>query len=435
MLIKFQNQLKQSFPFLKEKKLLLAVSGGIDSMVLMNLMHRLKYNFVVAHCNFQLRNTESDEDERFVVSICEKLKIPFFTVKFDTNKFAKDYKLSIQLAARKLRYDWFYELLAKEDCDYILTAHHLDDSVETFLINFIRGTGIEGLTGIPTQNEKIIRPLLPFSRQEILDFAHENKIEWGEDSSNASDKYLRNKLRHDVIPILKELQPNLLPSFEKTIKNLQQSQSMIEDASKLVYKIVVVEHDNVLKINLKELLKWPNYIAYLYYWLKDFGFTAWSDIADLVYAQSGKQVFCEEFGLLKDRDYLILFPKKETELEEVFLIQKIENQVNIPLKFEFCNVGDTTISDANSIFVDEEKIQFPLKLRKWHDGDYFYPLGMKGKKKLSKYFKDKKLSLIEKSKTWLLCSNEQIIWVIGMRQDERFKVETNTNNIIQIRLK
>ncbi len=435
MLIKFQNQLKQSFPFLKEKKILLAVSGGIDSMVLMNLMHRLKYNFVVAHCNFQLRNTESDEDERFVVSICEKLKIPFFTVKFDTNKFAKDYKLSIQLAARKLRYDWFYELLAKEDCDYILTAHHLDDSVETFLINFIRGTGIEGLTGIPTQNEKIIRPLLPFSRQEILDFAHENKIEWGEDSSNASDKYLRNKLRHDVIPILKELQPNLLPSFEKTIKNLQQSQSMIEDASKLVYKIVVVEYDNILKINLKELLKWPNYIAYLYYWLKDFGFTAWSDIADLVYAQSGKQVFCEEFGLLKDRDYLILFPKKETELEEVFLIQKIENQVNIPLKFEFCNVGDTTISDANSIFVDEEKIQFPLKLRKWHDGDYFYPLGMKGKKKLSKYFKDKKLSLIEKSKTWLLCSNEQIIWVIGMRQDERFKVETNTNNIIQIRLK
>ncbi|MCZ8196833.1 MAG: tRNA lysidine(34) synthetase TilS [Flavobacterium sp.] len=435
MLIKFQNQLNQKFPFLKEKKLLLAISGGIDSMVLVHLLHELKYSFAVAHCNFQLRNIESNEDESFVISVCEKLKTPFFTVKFDTKKFAEDYKLSIQLAARKLRYDWFYELLEKENCDYILTAHHLDDSLETFLINFTRGTGLEGLTGIPVQNDKIIRPLLPFSRKEIEDFAHENKIKWREDSSNASDKYLRNKLRHDVIPTLKELQPNLISSFDKTIENLQQSQSLVEDASKLVYKIVVEEQDNLLKINLKELLKLPNYNAYLFQWLKDFGFTAWSDIADLVNAQSGKQVFCEEFILLKDRDYLILSPKNEIDLEEVFLVYKEENQVNIPLKFEFCNIDDTTISVSNSIFVDEDKIQFPLMLRKWREGDYFYPLGMKGKKKLSKYFKDEKLSLIDKSQVWLLCSNNQIIWVIGKRQDERFKVETNTNNIVQIRIK
>jgi tRNA(Ile)-lysidine synthase len=435
MLIKFQNQLNQKFPFLKEKKLLLAISGGIDSMVLVHLLHELKYSFAVAHCNFQLRNIESNEDESFVISVCEKLKTPFFTVKFDTKKFAEDYKLSIQLAARKLRYDWFYELLEKENCDYILTAHHLDDSLETFLINFTRGTGLEGLTGIPVQNDKVIRPLLPFSRKEIEDFAHENKIKWREDSSNASDKYLRNKLRHDVIPTLKELQPNLISSFDKTIENLQQSQSLVEDASKLVYKIVVEEQDNLLKINLKELLKLPNYNAYLFQWLKDFGFTAWSDIADLVNAQSGKQVFCEEFILLKDRDYLILSPKNEIDLEEVFLVYKEENQVNIPLKFEFCNIDDTTISVSNSIFVDEDKIQFPLMLRKWREGDYFYPLGMKGKKKLSKYFKDEKLSLIDKSQVWLLCSNNQIIWVIGKRQDERFKVETNTNNIVQIRIK
>ena len=435
MLTKFQNQLNQNFPFLKEKKLLLAVSGGIDSMVLVYLLHELKYNFAVAHCNFQLRNTESNEDESFVISECEKLKVPFFTVKFDTKKFAEDYKLSIQLAARKLRYDWFYEISEKENYDYILTAHHLDDSLETFLINFTRGTGLEGLTGIPAQNDKIIRPLLPFSRREIEDFAHENKIKWREDSSNASDKYLRNKLRHDVIPTLKELQPNLLSSFEKTIENLQQAQSLVEDASKLVYKIVVKEQDNLLKINLKELLKLPNYAAYLYQWLKDFGFTAWLDIGDLVKAQSGKQVFSEAFILLKDRDYLILSPKNEIDSEEVFLVYKEENQVNIPLKFEFCNVGDTFVSDSNSIFVDEDKIQFPLMLRKWREGDYFYPLGMQGKKKLSKYFKDEKLSLIDKSQVWLLCSNHQIIWVIGKRQDERFKVETNTNNIVQIRTK
>lgn len=435
MLTKFQNQLNQNFPFLKEKKLLLATSGGIDSMVLVNLLSQSKYNSVVAHCNFQLRDTESDKDENFVISECKKLKIPFFTVKFDTKKFAEDYKLSIQLAARKLRYDWFYELLEKENCDYILTAHHLDDSIETFLINFTRGTGLEGLTGIPAQNDKVIRPLLHFSRKDIEDFALENKIKWREDSSNASDKYLRNKLRHDVIPMLKELQPNLLSTFQKTIENLQQSQSLVKDASMIVYKIVVEEQDDFLKINLNELLKLPNYKAYLYHWLKKYGFAAWSDIAELVYAQSGKQVFSEEFSLLKDRNYLILSPKKETELEEVILIQKEENQVNVPLKFEFCNVDDITISDANCIFVDEDKIQFPLMLRKWQESDYFYPLGMKGKKKLSKYFKDEKLSLVEKSKIWLLCSNKQIIWVIGMRQDERFKVETNTNNILQIRLK
>jgi tRNA(Ile)-lysidine synthase len=216
---------------------------------------------------------------------------------------------------------------------------------------------------------------------------------------------------------------------------LQQSQSLVEDASKLVYKIVVKEQDNLLKINLKELLKLPNYAAYLYQWLKDFGFTAWSDITELVNAQSGKQVFSEEFILIKDRDYLILSPKNEIDSPEVFLVYKKESQVNIPLKFEFCNVGDTTISDSNSIFVDEDKIKFPLMLRKWREGDYFYPLGMKGKKKLSKYFKDEKLSLIEKSQVWLLCSDNQIIWVIGKRQDERFKVETNTINIVQIRIK
>jgi tRNA(Ile)-lysidine synthase len=432
MLNQFQNHLQKNFSFLKEKRLLLAISGGLDSMTLVHLFHQLNYNFAVAHCNFQLRNTESDGDQNFVKSYCNEKQIDAYIQKFDTKKFAEDYKLSIQLAARKLRYDWFYELLEKENYDYILTAHHLDDSLETFLINLSRGTGLDGLTGIPNQNDKIIRPLLIFSRNEIEAFAKENTILWREDSSNASDKYLRNKLRHDLVPILKELNPNLLTSFEKTLENLKQSQSLVEDASKLVYKIVVEESEALLKINLKELLKLPNYDAYLYQWLKDYGFTAWNDISDLVMAQSGKQVYCDDFFLLKDRDYLILSPKKEVNQSKVYLIERNSNQVNIPLKFEFCNVEDISDSNSNSIFVDENRLNFPLTLRKWKEGDIFQPIGMQGTKKVSKFFKDEKLSLIDKSNQWLLCSDNQIVWILGMRQDERFKVTTSTTKILKI---
>jgi tRNA(Ile)-lysidine synthase len=434
MLQKLQNHLQINFPFLKEKKLLLAVSGGIDSMVLVYLFKQLQFDFAVAHCNFKLRDNESNGDEDFVKLICDSLSISLFVQKFDTKQFAADYKLSIQLAARKLRYDWFYELLEKENYDYIVTAHHLDDSLETFLINFSRGTGLDGLTGIPNQNDRIIRPLLSFSRNEIENFAKENAIQWREDSSNASDKYLRNKLRHDVIPVLKELNPNILTSFEKTIDNLKQSQSLVEDATKLVYKLVVEESDMLLKINLKELLKLPNYTAYLYQWLKQFEFTAWDDIYALANAQSGKQVFSENYVLLKDRDYLILSVRVDEQKDEVFYVEKNQKDVKIPLNMSICNVSDISNANPNCIFVDEDKLQFPLIIRKWEEGDYFYPFGMQGKKKLSKYFKDEKLSLIDKSSQWILCFDNQIVWVIGKRQDERFKVEKNTINIVQITL-
>ncbi len=435
MLQKLQNHLQINFPFLKEKKLLLAVSGGIDSMVLVYLFKQLQFDFAVAHCNFQLRHNESNGDEDFVKSICDSFSIPLFVQKFDTKQFAADYKLSIQLAARKLRYDWFYELLEKENYNYLLTAHHLDDSLETFLINFSRGTGLDGLTGIPNQNEKIIRPLLVFSRNEIESFAKDNTIQWREDSSNALDKYLRNKLRHDVIPVLKELNPTLLTSFERTIENIKQSQSLVEDASKLVYKTVVEESGTLLKINLKELLKLPNYRAYLFQWLKQFEFTAWNDIYELVYAQSGKQVLSENYVLLKDRDSLLLYAKENNANEEVYFVNKESKGVKIPLNISICKVDDIFNINSNCIFVDEDKLYFPLMIRKWKEGDYFYPFGMQGKKKLSKYFKDEKLSLVDKSNQWLLCSDNQIVWVIGMRHDERFKVETNTTNILQITLK
>ena len=434
MLEKLQLHLNSNFPFLKGKRLFLAVSGGMDSIVLLQLFHQLNYEIAVLHCNFSLRNLESDGDEEFVKYYCESKKIPLFVQKFDTKQFAEDAKLSIQVAARKLRYDWFYEQLADENFDYILTAHHLDDSLETFLINLTRGTGLEGLTGIPAQNDKIIRPFLPFSRVEIEKYIQENNLQWREDSSNASDKYFRNKVRHAIVPVLKELNPNLLSSFQNTLENLQQTQSLVEDASKLVFQIVVQEEANQLKFNLIELMKLPNYAAYLYQWLKDFGFTAWEDIYDLVTAQSGKQVFSESHILLKDRDFLILYAKEIHSDKEEYFIPKELQEVKVPLKISFCNINDISNTNSNCIFVDEDFLQFPLTIRKWEEGDYFYPIGMLGKKKLSKYFKDEKMSLIDKTNQWLLCSDNQIVWVIGKRQDERFKITENTNHKLQIKL-
>ena len=431
MLQKFQNYINTNLSFLNEKKLLLAVSGGIDSMVLVHLCHQLQLNFAIAHCNFQLRDHESDEDENFVQSQTEKLTIPFFIQRFETKSIAEQQKLSIQVVARKLRYDWFQTILRTNDFDYILTAHHLEDSLETFLINFTRGTGLEGLTGIPEHNGTIVRPLLPFSRNEIEAFAKENAIEWREDSSNASNNYLRNKLRHKVIPELKALNPSLLISFENTICNLQQAQSLVNDASQMVYKEVVTEEDTI-KIDIAKVLVLQNYKAYLYQWLNEYGFTDWKAVYDLIEAQSGKQVFSETHILLKDRNYLILFPKQNEIYPNHTLITRDQKEINFPLNISFCHVNDISVEATNTIFVDEDALHFPLELRKWHEGDVFYPFGMNGKKKLSKYFKDEKLSLIEKENTWILCSNNTIVWVIGMRQDDRFKVTETTTKILKI---
>jgi tRNA(Ile)-lysidine synthase len=431
----FKNHIGARFPFLENKKLFLAVSSGLDSMVLLHLFQQLEYEIAVLHCNFQLRGLESFGDQDFIRDYCEENNISLFTTQFDTEAFAKDYKLSTQIAARELRYSWFYELLETHKYDYILTAHHADDNLETFIINLSRGTGLEGLIGIPEQNDKIIRPLLPFSREEILKYAQENNIEWREDSSNASNKYLRNKIRHDLVPVLKEINPNFLKAFQKTQSYLQESNEMVEDASIMIYQQVAKEAGEEIHFDLNQLLKLPNYRSYLYQWLNEFGFLAWNDIYDLVDGQSGKQVFSAEFRLLKNRDTLVLSPISETSENEEFEINENDTEVNFPLKLSLCNVSHITIDSNKSIFVDAEKIQFPLILRKWKEGDSFLPFGMKGKsKKVSKLFKDEKLSLIEKENTWLLCSNDQIVWVVGIRQDERFKIENPSNKILKIEL-
>lgn len=433
MFLKFQNHFSTQFPFLQKAKILIAVSGGLDSMVLLDLLLKLNLDVAVAHCNFQLRGDESDEDEAFVKSYCTLNSIKGFFQKFDTKQFAEDEKVSIQLAARKLRYEWFYELLATENFDYVVTAHHLDDQLETFLIHFSRGTGLDGLCGIPTQNDKIIRPLLTFSRAEIETFAKENNLKWREDSSNASDKYARNKIRHHVIPILKELNPSFLDSFENTLQNLNQAQGLVDDASRIVYRKVVQDVETKKVINLNELLQLPNYQAYLYQWLLPFGFSAWLDIYDLVVAQSGKQIFSEHFRLLKDRETLIIEPKSE-KISDEYLINKNQAELNFPLKLRLISVSEIGKSDAKTIFVDAEALKFPLQLRKWQEGDYFYPFGMNGKKKLSKFFKDEKFSLIDKENAWILCSDNQIVWLVGKRMDERFKITENTQTILKIQL-
>ncbi|MDD5150047.1 MAG: tRNA lysidine(34) synthetase TilS [Flavobacterium sp.] len=432
---KFQNHILKNFTFLNGKKLLLATSGGLDSMVMADLFRKMNFEIAIAHCNFQLRGLESFGDQNFVQDFAETNKIQSFITQFDTEAFAKDYKLSTQVAARELRYSWFYELLETKNYDYILTAHHADDNLETFLIHLVRGTGLDGLTGIPAQNDKVIRPFLIFSRQEIENYAKTNTIEWREDSSNASDKYLRNKIRHNLVPVLKELNPDFLSTFQKTQNYLQESQTMVEDASIMVYQQVAKEIGDNIHFDLDQLKKLPNYKSYLYHWLNEFGFSAWDDIYDLVESQSGKLVFSDGFRLLKNRNFLILSPLKSINENEEYFIEKKQKEVKIPINLSFCNIDDISIESNSTIFVNEDKLQFPLVLRHWIEGDVFQPFGMEGKsKKVSKFFKDEKLSLIEKENTWLLCSGNQIVWIIGIRQDERFKIENSTKNILKIQL-
>ncbi|RZJ64613.1 MAG: tRNA lysidine(34) synthetase TilS [Flavobacterium sp.] len=433
MLSKLQKHLSENFNFLKEKKLLIAVSGGIDSMVLVHLLKKLDYDISLAHCNFNLRGEESNRDEKFISAYADKNNIKIYVTHFDTESFASDNKLSVQVAARQLRYIWFHQLLEENALDHILTAHHLDDSLETFLINFTRGTGLEGLTGIPQQNGYILRPMLPFTRMEIEEYARQNGIEWREDSSNASDKYLRNKLRHDIVPALKLLNPSFMDSFQETVANVQQAQSLVQDASVLVYKRIVVELEGKKLYKIPELKRLPNYRAYLYQWLNPFGFTAWKDIYNLIAAQSGKQVLSTGYRLLKDREVLILEPIRQQD-NKIYSIEEDADNTTYPIPLKFERVDNVLkSSEESAIFVDFQKLKFPLFVRKWQEGDYLCPAGMNGqKKKLSKYFKDEKFSLTDKEEAWLLCSGSDIVWIIGKRADERFRTRPGTTQILKI---
>ncbi|MCB4797295.1 tRNA lysidine(34) synthetase TilS [Neotamlana laminarinivorans] len=435
----FKKHITKNLNFLTKNKVIIAISGGIDSVVLTHLCHKIGLNVALAHCNFNLRGNESDADETFVETLAESLGLEVFIQNFDTSLYAKEHKRSIQMAARELRYNWFDELSSQLKFDYILTAHHADDNLETFLINFTRGTGIEGLTGIPEINGKFVRPLLPFSSDDIELYANANSIKWRDDSSNKSVKYLRNKLRHEVIPILKEINPSLLQSFQSTLNNLQDSSTIINDKiDEFLNKTIERISDNEVRFKISEFKKAKHPKAYLFEALKEFGFTEWDDIVSLLDAQPGKQVFSNEFRLIKDRDYLLL-TKKEVEQFSEIIISSITDKVETPfgtLSFAEIDAVETNIKTAkNSICVDKNTLEFPLTIRKKEEGDVFFPIGMQGKKKLSKYFKDEKFSLLDKENTLLLCSKNQIVWIVNNRADDRFKVTKTTKQILKIELK
>ncbi|WP_218597784.1 tRNA lysidine(34) synthetase TilS [Polaribacter sp. NJDZ03] len=433
MLKKLENHIHQNLPFLKDKKLLIAISGGVDSVVLAHLLSTLKFNISLAHCNFNLRPIECDIDEDFVKNLGKNLNTKVFTIHFNTTQFAKENKQSTQIAARNLRYDWFNELIEKHQFDYILTAHHADDNLETFLINLTRGAGLDGLTGIPEINGNIIRPLLKFSREEILTFVKENNISWREDKSNASTKYIRNKIRHQILPVLKEINPSLLETFEKTTAHLKESQQIIEDRINEISAETIATENNISKIDISKIEKLSNPKAYLYQLLKDYNFTEWNDVADLLSAQSGKQVISKTHTLLKDRNFLILTKKGLSAVETIFEIDKDTVEITNPIHLKIEEVQEKSTENKQTIYIDKQNLQFPLTLRKWQDGDFFYPSGMTGKKKLSKYFKDEKFSLLQKQNTWLLCNNDNaIIWVVEYRKDNRFDTNKKNNTLLKI---
>lgn len=427
---KFNANLKKQFPDIFGKKLLIACSGGLDSVVLTHLTAGLEAHVALAHCNFSLRGKESDTDEIFVIGLAKQLEVPVFVETFDTVKYARQNKLSIQLAARELRYTWFDRILIDFKYDYLLTAHHLDDDFETFLINLSRGTGIRGLTGIPVKNNKIIRPLLDFSRGEIHQWALSRNIQWREDSSNRDPDYLRNKIRLNVLPSFKETNPAIYKNFKTTRRNLKSVENLLDDYMALVFRLAVVEDKDGYHIHIEKLKDLPNTDALLYELLNGFGFTEWDDVTGLLNAQTGKQVFSKTHRLIRNRDVLLL-----TDVRDNFdhiEIDVPQEGIKSPAFISIEEVKHIQSSDRNSIYVDADKINFPLILRKRKEGDVFYPFGMNGKKKVSKYFKDERFSIPEKENTWLLCSGEKIVWIVNHRADNRFRVTDKTERILKI---
>jgi len=442
-----QNHINQNLSFLTDKKLLIAISGGIDSTVLTHLFHKLNFSISLAHCNFSLRGKESNKDEQFIKDLGAKLQIPTYTIKFETEKYATENGISTQMAARDLRYNWFEKISKENKLDYIITAHQKDDVIETFIINLTRATGLDGLTGIPEINGNIVRPFLPFDRNDILIYATKHKLQWREDQSNSSIRYIRNKIRHKIVPILKEINPSLLDTFSKTLENLKGSQQIVKDRVENVRQKVTSIYANEIHFDVAKIKELSNPTVYLFQLLNEYGFTEWDDITDLLDAQSGKQVYSKTHRLLKDRQHLIL--SEINSIEEISNYKVLENLTEIknPIKLKFEKIeipfdtkndegkilNELIFDDNNTISIDYNKLKFPLKIRKWQKGDYFFPIGLNGKKKVSKYFKDEKMSIVEKENAWLLTSEDAIVWIIGKRLDDRFKVTKGSSTILKIK--
>ena len=433
MLKVFKKHIEDSFPELLNSHFIIACSGGLDSTVLVELCHKAQLQFSIAHCNFRLRGEASDGDETFVRDLAEKQNKEVFITHFDTLGYVNQHKVSVQMAARELRYAWFEQLLSQNNKSYLLTAHHANDVLETFIINLSRGTGIDGLTGIPAKINYLRRPLLPFSREELEHFAHVEEMEWREDASNADTKYLRNKIRHEIIPALNELHPTFSDNFKNTLSYLNQTQTIASAYLHHLKEEIFIENNGRVEIEITKLKELNPLTTYLHGLFSDYGFKEMDNIETLLDGLSGKQLISNTHVLTKNRDVLLLTPLVESELKnQEFFITEEEVPLNLPISLEFTVVPERLDNSAKIIFVQKNVLKYPLTVRKWKNGDYFYPIGLNGKKKLAKFFKDQKIDVLSKDETWLLCSGEQIVWVIGIRADNRFRVVDTTQEILKI---
>ena len=431
--------------------ILVACSGGVDSMVLCDVLLKLNYKIAIAHCNFQLRGEESNGDEKFVEQYALQNKIPFHSIKFDTKEFKKDKTISTQMAARELRYEWFEEIRKENNYHFIATAHHLDDQMETILLNFTKGTGLKGLTGMQPKVVFVIRPFLEISKQEILDYANEHKIIFREDSSNASDDYQRNLIRHQIVPQLQKINPALYDTAKDFIARMNDYEVLSDEQIRAVKKKCYSEKNSIAEIKMGFIKAHAAGQTILFHLLKEFGFNA-TQIQQLFQSlktleklkiASGKQFFSETHRIVLDRKSLFVVPKN-IERENYLLFDKIPNKIifnNYKIECAVVPMHEVNIKTSNRYaYFDLDKIEFPLMIRYYKEGDYFYPFGMSkpktlgkvGKKKLSKYFKDEKFSLIDKENTIILFSGEKLMWLVGYRIDDRFKVTDKTKNVLKM---
>lgn len=438
---KFQRYIKDHALVESGDRILLTVSGGVDSMVMMDLFISAGYKVGVAHCNFQLRGAESDEDEVLVQNRAQGYGVPFYNRRFDTRGEMEATGDSVQVAARRLRYDWFRELSREHGYDAIAIAHHADDSIETFFINLMRGTGLKGLTGIHRVNGKVIRPLLFASRREILDYASVNCIPFREDSSNRSTKYLRNKIRLGIVPILRDINPNFTELMGANISRITDAQLFIDRCIEAIHREAVTESEGIVTIDPGKIdNRMP--LNYVIYELMSSGYGFKGDVVDGLFESlqrnaTGKRFYSKSHTACIDRGKIVVAPIAgndlcETELKPTAHKAYCGNSVIFIEHTDIDNIVSLHQPD-NIALIDADMLKWPLKFRKWHEGDTFVPLGMNGHKKVSDFLINEKVSMPEKERQFVLTSGEDIVWIVGRRIDDRYKVSDSTENILKIR--
>jgi len=439
VLKQLEVNIRKNALFGKEHKLLLAFSGGVDSVVLAHLLHGMGYSCSLAHCNFRLRGDEALGDRAFCEGFAKSLGIPCFTRDFDTKAHAAKHQLSIQMAARELRYSWFKELMAEHGFHRLLTAHHASDNVETLLVNLVRGTGIKGLQGIPERQGYLLRPLLFATKEEIMAYAEKHQLAYRHDSSNAEVKYKRNFIRHKVIPELKSLNPALEETIHTSVQFFRQSAEIVQAYAREKHATICHEAQGQLLIDIKALSMEPYKETLLFEWLhhKQFKPRQIAQLCEVIHSEkhSGKQFSSHTHRLVVDRKYIIVQPLEKEPLHSTYTINAPDDTKHLPIALSMEAVGEAVFSgDRNEIVIPYTEQLFPLTLRRWRQGDKFRPFGMKGFKKLSDFFKDHKLSLFEKEAVWVLANKEQIIWIIGYRLDDRCRIGANDGRLLKMKL-